>query len=126
LANGTKPGGSRLTGLRCSRRPTAQRPACRQPGSRSSRTTHRGSNPPERRIRTAQALSSFHRSGTDPRLASSLGLLDASGAAQPTFTLPALSDPALAGLVVEHAVVVLNADLAPPVVSSPAAITLIP
>jgi hypothetical protein len=61
-----------------------------------------------------------------PPLANSLGLLSAGGKAVSTFTLPALADPTLAGLVVAHAVIVLDAALAVSVVGSPATITLLP
>ena len=64
-----------------------------------------------------------------PPLAGSLGLLDASGGATATFTLPPALSPALAGLQVAHALVVI--EVLPTLVrvvfvGGPATLTLVP
>jgi hypothetical protein len=61
-----------------------------------------------------------------PPLSGSFGLLNSSGSAIGAFKLPVSVDPALAGLVVKHAVVVLDATLELVVASSPITISITP
>ncbi len=61
-----------------------------------------------------------------PELSGSIGILNVNGQATATFSLPSSSNPALAGLTLEHAYLVLDGLGGVHVVSGPAALLLVP